>query len=243
MNLYKWEMKQMFRTKVFWFIGGAFVFLMYLLHSEDLIKGGVGGYELFLNLCRDFRSASLFFTGIFAGLHITGAFDDRRMQAAVMAGNSRAKVLLTKFASFASAIALYFATSVLLPATIGFIRFGTVCEDGSFLRNVVARAPLYLLTEIAVCSICFIISMLCKKPGIAVIVNMVTTLTASLAVQFIALKPWGENVLRYLPHGQNAIVFSDMSNKNCVLALGVCIAFIAIVIMGSYAKFRKEELK
>ena len=151
MNLYKWEMKQMFRTKVFWFIGGAFIFLMYLLHSEDLIKGGVGGYELFLNLCRDFRSASLFFTGIFAGLHITGAFDDRRMQAAVMAGNSRAKVLLTKFASFASAIALYFATSVLLPATIGFIRFGTVCEDGSFLRNVVARAPLYLLTEIAVC--------------------------------------------------------------------------------------------
>ena len=176
MNLYKWEMKQMFRTKVFWFIGGAFIFLMYLLHSEDLIKGGVGGYELFLNLCRDFRSASLFFTGIFAGLHITGAFDDRRMQAAVMAGNSRAKVLLTKFASFASAIALYFATSVLLPATIGFIRFGTVCEDG-------------------------------------------------------------------LPHGQNAIVFSDMSNKNCVLALGVCIAFIALVIMGSYAKFRKEELK
>ena len=243
MNLYKWEMKQMFKTKVFWFIGGAFLFLMWLLDSEDLIKGGIGGYELFLNLCGDFRSTSLFFTAIFAGLHVTGAFDDRRMQAAVMAGNSRSKVLLTKFASFASAIAIYFATSVLIPATIGFVRFGTVVEDGSFIRNVAARAPLYLLTEIAVCSVCFIISMICKKPGIAVIVNLLTTLTASIAIQFIAVKPWGENLLQYLPHGQNAIVLADMSNKNCVIALGVCIAFVVLVVTGSYAKFRKEELK
>ena len=243
MNLYRWEMKQMLKSKVFWFIGGAFLLITYLCHGETLIKGGMGGYELFLTLCNDFNSLSMFFIGIFAGLHVTGAFEDRRMQAAVMAGNSRAKVLLTKFSSFMTAIAMYFAASVILPATIGFVRFGTFCEDGSFLRNVIARTPTFLITEMAVCSVCFIISMICKKPGIAVIVNMVTMLTASLAVTLISFKDWAMDVLKYIPHGQTSIVLGDMSNKNCALALSVSVALVALVVIGSFAKFRKEELK
>ena len=100
MNLFRWEMRQMFKTKVFWFIGAAFLVLTMLFYAEPLIKGGTGGYELFIELCNDFGSLSLFFTAVFAGLHVTGAFEDRRMQAAVMAGNSRLKVLFAKFASF-----------------------------------------------------------------------------------------------------------------------------------------------
>ena len=67
MNLYRWEMKQMLKSKVFWFIGGAFLLITYLCHGETLIKGGMGGYELFLTLCNDFNSLSMFFIGIFAG--------------------------------------------------------------------------------------------------------------------------------------------------------------------------------
>ena len=243
MNLFRWEMGQMFKTKVFWFIGAAFLVLTMLFYAEPLIKGGTGGYELFIELCNDFGSLSLFFTAVFAGLHVTGAFEDRRMQAAVMAGNSRLKVLSAKFASFITAIAMYFAVSVVIPATVGFIRFGTACEDGTFLRCVVARTPLLLLAEISACTLCFIIAMLCKKPGIAVIVNMLTMMAANIGVQIVAGKEWGMNVLKYLPHGQKMLVMGDMSNKNCALALTVCIAFAVLVFAASYAKFRKEELK
>ncbi|MBP5775427.1 MAG: hypothetical protein J6W36_07000 [Clostridiales bacterium] len=243
MDLFKWEMKQMLKTKVFWFIGGAFTILTMLFHAETLIKGGVGGYEVFLNLLNDFSSLSTFFIGIFAGLHVTGAFEDRRMQAAVMAGNSRIKVLFAKFASFVTAIFMYFTASVIVPATVGFIRFGTACEDGSFLRSVVARGSMYLLAEISACTLCFIIAMLCNKPGIAVIVNMITMITANIAAQMILGKEWGMDVLKFIPQGQKMIVLGDMSNRNSVIALTVCIAFALLVFAGSYVKFRKEELK
>jgi hypothetical protein len=158
-------------------------------------------------------------------------------------GADRLKVLFAKFASFITAIAMYFAVSVVIPATVGFIRFGTACEDGTFLRCVVARTPLLLLAEISACTLCFIIAMLCKKPGIAVIVNMLTMMTANIGVQIVAGKEWGMNVLKYLPQGQKMLVMGDMSNKNCALALTVCIAFAVLVFAASYAKFRKEELK
>ena len=33
MNLFRWEMKQMFKTKVFWFIGAAFLVLTMLFYA------------------------------------------------------------------------------------------------------------------------------------------------------------------------------------------------------------------
>ena len=243
MNLYKWEMKQMFKTKVFWFIGAAFFLLMCGFHGRELVKGGITAYEMFLTMCNDFTSLAMFFIGIFAGLHVTGALEERKLQAAIMAGNSRAKVLWTKFASFMSAIAIFFGASVVIPATIGFARFGLACDDGSFLRNVIFRAPVYLVAIISASAICFILSMICKKPGIAVIVNLVTLLTIDLTVGFIATKEWGEKILEYTPFGQKMIVLSDMSNKNTAIALSVSVAFAFLVLLGSYARFRKEELK
>lgn len=243
MNLYKWEMKQMFKTKVFWFIGAAFVLLMGLFHISDFISADTSGYELFISLCNDFSSLSLFFIGIFAGHHVTGALEERKLQAAIMAGNSRAKVLWTKFASFMTAIAVFFVTSVGVPSVIGFAKFGTACEEGSFLRNVIVRAPLFLVAEIAACSICFFISMICKKPGIAVIVNMVAMLTASLASQYLAMKDWGIFVLKYFPHGQVLVTLVDAGNRNIALSLIVCAVFAALVVAASYSRFGKEELK
>ena len=243
MNLYKWEMRQNFRSKIFWFIGGAFLLFTCLFHLDNIIHGGIGGYELFLTLCSNFNSLALFFIGIFAGLHITGAFEDRRMQAAVMAGNSRMKVLFTKFASFVTAIAIFFTASVIVPSIAGFIRFGTACEDGSFLRNVIARAPLFLFTQIAACAVCFIISTLCKKQGIAVIINMVTLMALNIGSQFIAFTDWGETVVQFLPQGQSIIVIGDMSNGSIAFAFSVCALFVLLFFTGSYAKVSKEELK
>ena len=243
MNLYKWEMKQMLKSKVFWFIGGAFLLFMWLFHVVEIIKGVPSGYEFFLSLCNDFTSLSMFFICIFAGLHVTGALEERKLQAAIMAGNSRAKVLWTKFASFMSAVAIFFATSVGIPAVIGFAKFGTVCEDGSFIRNVVVRTPLFLIAVIASCSICFVISMFCKKPGIAIIINMIAMLTLNLGSQYLAMKDWGIYVLQLIPHGQEMLVLVDVSNKNIVLSLVVCAVSTAAVLALSHSRFGKEELK
>ena len=86
MSLFKWEMRQMLRTKAFWFVGGAILFLMLIFHCEEFLDGGVSGFELFISLCNDFSSLSMFFVGIFAGLHVTGSLEERRMQAAAPMG-------------------------------------------------------------------------------------------------------------------------------------------------------------
>ena len=85
MDLIKWEIKQTLKSKSFWSIGIAILILCNVFHIVDYIKGGVTGYDMFMGNCNDFVSTSMLLIGIFAGLHITGALEDRKIQAAIMA--------------------------------------------------------------------------------------------------------------------------------------------------------------
>lgn len=243
MELYKWEMKQTFKSKVFWSIGIALFLIGALFHICDFIEGGMTGYEMFLSNCNDFSSLAMFFIGIFAGLHVTGSFEDRKIQAAIMAGNSRIKVLFAKFLSYVTTVALYFASSVVISSVIGFAMFGTEIEDGSFIRSVIVRAFIFVLAEISYFLICFAVSMFMKKPGIAIIINMVVMLATDIGCQILATKEWAFNIIRFTPVGQSMIVLGDVSNGNIALAASVSVLFIALAAAVSFARFRKEELK
>ena len=243
MNLYKWEMKQTFKSKVFWSIGIALLLIGTLFHISDFMEGGITGYDMFLGNCNDFSSLAMFFIGIFAGLHVTGSFEDRKIQAAVMAGNSRSKVLSAKFLSYVTTVLIYFASSVLLPSAIGFAVFGTEINDGSFIRNVIVRALIFVLAEISYFLTCFAVSMFIKKSGLAIIINMVVMLATNIGCQILATKEWALNIIKLTPTGQTMMLLGDVSNGNLALASSVCITFAVLVAAVSFIRFRKEELK
>ncbi len=243
MDLIKWEIKQTLKSKSFWSIGIAILILCNVFHIVDYIKGGVTGYDMFMGNCNDFVSTSMLLIGIFAGLHITGALEDRKIQAAIMAGNSRAKVLGAKYISYVMTICIYFVTATIIPSIIGFIRFGTAVEGGSFMIDVVLASLFFLISEISLFSICFLISMLMKKSGFAIIINMITMLGIMVGTQFLSFKEWGQKILEYSPLGQYMTSLGAPCAKTFAIAGGISAAFIILIMAASFMHFRKEELK
>ena len=93
-NLLKWEMKQTFSSKSFWIIGGAIITLPALMLFATLaLSSGMTGYNAFLEGLSNYNAFVIFLIGVFAGIHVTGAFEGRKIQSAVMAGNSRFEAL------------------------------------------------------------------------------------------------------------------------------------------------------
>ena len=106
-NLLKWELKQTFQSKAFWGFGITLTLMNIIFLFITSIDGELGGFELFMQGCSDYNSFILLFIGIFAGIHVAGAFEERKIQAAVMAGNSRFNILAVKLFSYSLSIAAF----------------------------------------------------------------------------------------------------------------------------------------
>ena len=130
-----------------------------------------------------------------------------------------------------------------MPSAIGFAMFGTETDDGSFVRNVIVRALIFVSAEISYFLICFVISMFIKKSGLAIIINMVVMLATNIGCQILATKEWALNIIRFTPPGQTLMLLGDVSNGNLAVASSVCIMFTVLVAAVSFIRFRKEELK
>ena len=243
-NLLKWEMKQTFSSKSFWIIGGALVALPALLLFAALTFGsGFSGYDAFLEGLNSYNAFVILLIGVFAGIHVTGAFEGRKIQSAVMAGNSRFAILMAKFISFSTAIALFSIASIAVCAAIGFGMEGVTGIDGDFARLILGRAAVYTLVEISYAATCFVASMFIKHLGGAIGLNTGLMLMSNIAVQIILNFEGSEKFIRLTPVGQSMFVLADMSNSNIAMALVASVIGIAAVIALSYVKFRREELK
>ena len=149
-NLLKWEMRQTFTSKSFWIIGASLIVLPALMLIATLTFGSeFTGYDAYLEGLNNYNAFVIFLIGVFAGIHVTGAFEGRKIQSAVMAGNSRFNILLAKFISFSIAVALYSVASIAVSTVIGFASAGVTGLDGSFARVIIARALVYTVVEIA----------------------------------------------------------------------------------------------
>ena len=84
-SLFKWELKQTFSSKAFWITGAALVAIPALMLAITLKGEGFTGYEAYLEGLNNYTSFMMFIIGVFAGVHVTGAFEGRKIQAAVMA--------------------------------------------------------------------------------------------------------------------------------------------------------------
>ena len=243
-NLLKWEMRQTFTSKSFWILGASLIALPALLIIAMITFGSeFTGYDVFLEGLNSYNAFVIFLIGVFAGIHVTGAFEGRKIQSAVMAGNSRFNILLAKFISFSTAVALFSVSSIAVSSVIGFAAAGVTGLDGNFARVIIARALVYTVVEIAYSATCFLASMFIKHQGGAIGLNTVLMLMTNLAAQILLNFDWAEKFVRLTPVGQTMFVIADFSNSNIVMALATSVVAIAAIIALSYAKFRRQELK
>lgn len=242
-SLFKWELKQTFSSKAFWITGAALVAIPALMLAITLKGEGFTGYEAYLEGLNNYTSFMMFIIGVFAGIHITGAFEGRKIQAAVMAGNSRIKILLAKFLSYSAATALFSIVSIAVSTAVAFAMKGTGGIEGTFARSIIGRAAILAVVEVAYASVCFLSSMYIRHLGGAIGLNLLLMMALNIAAQTLIEHSWAEKYLRLVPAGQAIFVIADISNKNVLMALSsTVIAFVAVLAL-SYVKFGKEELK
>ena len=181
-NLLKWEWKQKFQSKTCWGIGITLTLMNTIFLIITSVDGGQRGFELFLQGCSDFNSFLLFFIGIYAGIHVTGAFEERKIQAAVMAGNSRINILAVKLFSYSLSVAAF-----------------SVCAmSASLVVGVLTKEGLTLVDDF---------------------------------------------FMKFTPLGQTFLLLGDVSTNNMIISVVASILGLAVTMVLSYTKFRREELK
>ena len=242
-SLLKWELKQTFSSKSFWITGAALVAIPALMLMMTLKGSDFTGYEAYLEGLNNYSSFMMFIIGVFAGIHVTGAFEGRKIQAAVMAGNSRIKILLAKFFSYSAATALFSIVSLAASTAAAFAMKGTGGIEGIFARTVIARAIVFMVVEVGYASACFLSSMCIRHLGGAIGFNLMLMMALNIAAQTLIEHSWAEKYLRMVPAGQAIFVIVDFSNKNILMALSSAVIASAAVLVLSYVKFGKEELK
>lgn len=243
-SLFKWEMKQTFTSKSFWILGAAIISLPVLFLVLTLcFAEGMTGYNAFLEGLSNYNAFVIFLIGVFAGIHVTGAFEGRKIQAAVMAGNSRFNILMAKFLSYSTAVAIYSVIAIAISSIIAFNMQGFTGIEGSFAREVIVRSLIYVLIEIACSATCFLASMFVRHLGAAIGLNLGLMLMSNVGAQLMFNFDWAPQVMRFTPVGQTMLMMGDASNTNCVMALVSSVIAFAAVIALSYLRFRREELK
>ena len=230
-SLLKWEMKQTFSSKSFWIIGGALITLPALLLFATLaLSSGMTGYNAFLEGLSNYNAFVIFLIGVFAGIHVTGAFEGRKIQSAVMAGNSRFAILMAKFISYSTAVALFSVASIAISTALAFGMQGVNGIDGSFTREIIARALVYTVVEIAYSATCFFASMLVRHLGGAIGLNLGLMLMSNVIAQILLNFAWAERFVKLTPVGQSMFVLMDMSNGNIAVALVTSVVAVAAVL-------------
>ena len=242
-SLVKWELKQTLFSKVFVGIG----LLMFLGTFGTMLSMGAeeaySGFEIFLALCSNFNSFLLFFVGIYCGITVTRAFEERRVQAAVMAGYSRLRILAAKLLSFSLSVSLFWLFTVAFGIVVISCTMGMTGLPGSFLSEVVLRILVYCLVLVSSSSICFLLSCLVRNLGTAIAVNLVAMLVGNGIVQSLAEESWGEMPLRLTAVGQTLVTLADSDFSNYLLACGTSVVGLVGVLFVTYFLLRKAELK
>lgn len=241
-DLLRWEMKQTLRSKAFWGMGIAFLLCVFLFLIEPLYYKA-SGYDMFLLTMNNFNTFVVFFTGIYAGIHITKAFESRNVQAAVMAGNSRFSVLAAKLISYAFSIATFCSVTVGVNGLIGFMAGGIGDAGGNFWMSVIMRSLVFTVVEVAFSAICVFISMFFKNLGGAIAVNLITLLALNIVTQLLISQNLLMNILPFTPAGQTFLIFQDFTPANLMTAAVSSIVFLFAILGACFLKFRKAELK
>ena len=240
-NLIKWELKQTFKSKAFWGFAVFYIFSALLLLVDISGDDSKTMYDAFLV---NMNNTNAFFTltlGVFCGLHFAGAFEDRKVQAAIMSGNSRMNIIVSKLLSFSIAMTIYSVLALGIGSIISIVAFKEAGVDS--WMTPVAQSLIFTFAWVALASICFIISMLVKKVGAAIAINVGILLVSNTVAQLVMEKELGLKICKFTPIGQTLLSITNTSRADIttsVVASGIGLLLTATI---AFIIFRRTELK
>ncbi|PRR81206.1 hypothetical protein [Clostridium vincentii] len=243
-RILQWEFKGLFKSGKF---VGTFIFMLLVgvsyigIGMSDGVKSGFDG---FIGVSY-FVTSTLYLAGsVFAGIYFTSAFQERMIQNAVMAGNSRFKIVISKCIGYYTAMILFILCPILI-ATLtmtGILGIGTIAT-GNIILVMLRTVLLVLLVNIATMSVCIPISFFAKSIGLSIGINVGVILIWNGLTQSFTSSPQIMKVLQYTSMGQSFLIFGELSGNDILRTVVVSVVTIFASIFVAYIKFRKEELK
>ena len=245
-NMIIWKFRRMAKTKSFYFMlaGMLVVGLIYipiLIHDET-----ENAFELMCKTQSQLASLLDLFAGLFAALCITHDMQNRFVSSAVMAGNSRGRIVFAEILGFAATIFI----SVLIPSVIsyfaGVIILGgeaSGAAGGAGFGTALFTSVLFAFVCASAFSIVIPFCFVMKTEGFSCIINLIVLILCWCGVQGLA-ELGIETVLPYLTFGQLFILCGgELTASGVFLALGVSLVNFAVMFAISYIILKKTELK
>lgn len=193
----------------------------------------------------NFVVSTLYLAGsVFAGIYFTSAFQERMFQSAIMAGNSRFRIVISKCIGYYTALIIFIICPILI-ATLtmtGIFGVGTI-TTGNAISVMLRTVLLVVLVDIATMSVCIPISFFAKNIGLSIGLNVGVILSWNGLTQSFITNPQAIKVLQYTSMGQSFLVFGELSGSDILRIVVVSLVTIFASISVTYIKFRKEELK
>ena len=243
-RILKWEFRGLFKSGKF--IG---TFILMLVVGASYIGIGIAdgvksGFDGFMGASY-FVTSTLYLAGsVYAGIYFTSAFQERMIQSAVMAGNSRFMIVISKCLGYYTALIIFILCPILI-ATVtmtGILGIGTI-TTGNIILVMLRTVLLVILVNVATMSICIPISFFTKSIGLSIGINVGVILVWYGLTQSFILNPQVMEVLQYTSMGQSFLIFGELSASDILRTVVVSVVTIFASIFVAYIKFRKEELK
>lgn len=199
---------------------------------------------------------------VIAGVLICGDFDNRSIHEAITNGNSRAAVVISKAASFSTAL-----LAIILPYAIAIgIALGTgfkfnigassmgfmhllqveagkslaVSDIGSLLTVMLTLAIVY----IGQLSVCVLFAILIRKPVVVIALSYVLSILSGQLQLLKGNSKVFDWIFACTPFGSNyGFVNLNSSSGDVIKAVVVSVLFTTVMLIIAYITFRRSEIK
>jgi ABC-type transport system involved in multi-copper enzyme maturation permease subunit len=242
-RLLKWDFRGLFKSGKF---VGTFILMLLVGASYvgiGMADGVKSGFDGFIG-ASNFVTSTLYLAGsVFTGIYFTSAFQERMIQSAVMAGNSRFRIVISKCIAYYTAMIIFILCPILIATLTMTAIFGVGTIAGNIILLMLRTVLLVILVNIATMSVCIPISFFAKNIGSSIGINVGVILVWYGLTQSFITNPQVMKVLQYTSMGQSFLIFGELSGSDILRVVVVSVATIFASIFVAYIKFRKEELK
>ncbi len=244
LNILKWDLNGTLKSKKFKVVLMTMMILGALFIPIAAYNNVRQGFDGFLEGIAYINSIIYLAGSIYAGMSISSAFQDRIIQSAVMAGNSRLTVLLSKAAVYLTALVILCALPIILIGFMMSLIYGFGAQLSVEIIMYIMRVfVLSILMNMATMSICIPISFLIKSSGVSIGANIVVILLYNGLANVMLGSEKAIKLISYTSMGQSFMIFGDMTGISILKAVAVALTTIALCIYIAYSRFHLEELK
>lgn len=240
-RLIKWDFRNSILKKRFFIMCAIIIVLTFVTMSYDLIKHTMDGYGYFIAASGNTASFIAMLAAIFAGISISGSYNDRTLQAAVCAGMRRTKIAFIKCFWFFVAVAVFYVIPVVSFTAISTAMYDFSGVPGSIGKYVISLFFLTLLTVFASASVYLPLTFSLKHSGAAVGIGI--GVYAAINIISTLLAEYKPRIAEWLPWNQTILLVQELSTSMIFKTIISCFGLIVICIGFSIFQFNRTELK